>query len=208
MKKCDLICCAVLSILFFSCNKEPKTIPVTGITINTSSLTLVEGETSDLIATISPKNADNQTVIWSTSDGSVASVSNGKVTAIKAGLATITATSDDGGITSTCVVTVIPKNISVKEVSLNIHETSLSIGETIQLIATVKPSTATDKEVEWISDDESVAIVNSEGIVQALKMGQVIISVITKDGARSDKCVVNIGQSGANEEYNGFDYEW
>ena len=93
-------------LLIASCAKEPQPIKVTGITLNTTSLSLVEDETADLVATISPKDADNRTVIWSSSNGSVAGVNNGKVTALKAGSTTITAKSDDGGFTASCSVTV------------------------------------------------------------------------------------------------------
>jgi hypothetical protein len=77
--------CLFLSILLTSCVKELQPIRVTGVTLNSTSLSLVEGETTDLVATVSPKDADNQAIIWSSTNGSVASVNNGKVNALKAG---------------------------------------------------------------------------------------------------------------------------
>lgn len=82
-----------LSVLLVSCEKEPQVISVTGITVNPATLSLIEGETGDLVATVSPKDADNQTVTWESSDKSIATVSNGKVTAVKAGSTTVTAKS-------------------------------------------------------------------------------------------------------------------
>lgn len=81
-------------------------IPATGITISKSETSLKIGESEDLTATITPDNATNKKVTWSSSDESVATVVNGKVTAKRKGTATITATSEDGGKTATCVVTV------------------------------------------------------------------------------------------------------
>ena len=81
--------------------------PVTGITLNKSTVTITEGETETLVATVTPSDAADRKVTWTTSDASVATVSNGVVTAVKAGTATITATA--GGYSATCVVTVEAK---------------------------------------------------------------------------------------------------
>ena len=82
------------------------TIPVTGISLSTSTLNLIEGNSSTLTAIISPTNATNQNVVWSTNDSSVATVSNGVVTAVSAGSATITASTVDGNYTANCSITV------------------------------------------------------------------------------------------------------
>ncbi len=100
----------------------PATIPVTGVTLDKSSLTLAEGGTAQLTATVKPGNASNKAVTWESGDTSVATVdTNGKVTAVGAGTATITATTQDGGKTATCVVTVTAQtyNISAAPALLN-----------------------------------------------------------------------------------------
>lgn len=107
-------------LIFASCTKGAEKIPVTDITLNTTSLTLVEGESAMLIATISPSNADNQAVLWNSSNGSIASVSNGTVKALAAGTAIITAKSDDGWKTATCNVTVKSKNAIIISGSENL----------------------------------------------------------------------------------------
>lgn len=82
-------------------------VPVTGVTMNQAALPLNVGDTGQLTANIAPANASNQTVNWSSSDATVATVdANGLVTAVAAGTATITATTADGGFTDTCTVTV------------------------------------------------------------------------------------------------------
>ena len=80
---------------------------VTSISLDKTDIELEVTQTATLVATVTPSNATDQTVIWTTSDASVATVSNGVVTAVKAGTATITATA--GGYSATCVVTVEAK---------------------------------------------------------------------------------------------------
>ena len=79
---------------------------VTGVTLDQTSLTLTEGDSETLTATVEPSNATNKNVTWSSSDPNVATVENGVVTAVGAGTATITVTTEDGGKTATCTVTV------------------------------------------------------------------------------------------------------
>ena len=87
-------------------NQQGATIGVTGVSLNHNTLALNVGDTNTLTATISPSNATNQSVIWSTNNGSVATVSNGVVTAVSAGQATIRVTTEDGGYSDSCIVTV------------------------------------------------------------------------------------------------------
>jgi len=81
-------------------------VAVTGVTLSSSSLELTTGGTGNLTATVAPNDATNKAVNWSSNNNSVASVSNGTVTAVAAGVATITVTTVDGGYTDTCTVTV------------------------------------------------------------------------------------------------------
>ena len=174
-----------------SCNKEPKITPVTGITVNPTSLSLIEGESANLIATISPKAADNQTVIWLSSNGNVASVSDGKVTAIKAGESTITAKSDDGGYTATCSVTVTPATIEVVSISLSSNNLALIEGDSETLTATVSPEDATEKTVKWSSSDDSIVSV-SNGKVTAKKAGTA--NILAQAGGKSASCSVTVSK--------------
>ena len=86
-----------------------QTVAVTSVSLNPTSLTLTEGDSETLTATVSPNNATNKTVTWSTSDANIATVSNGKVTAVAEGTAEVTVTTTDGSKTATCSVTVNPK---------------------------------------------------------------------------------------------------
>ena len=173
-------------------------IPVkaTDVTLNQTSLTLTnEGETATLQAIVSPSNTTNKNVTWSSSNRSVATVSNGVVTAVANGTATITVRTLDGSNkTATCAVTV--KNLPVKAtgVILNLADLPLtSIGQTYTLQATVSPSNATNKSVVWTSSNPSVAIVNSNGVVTAVANGTTTVKATTTDGSnKSATCAVTV----------------
>ena len=179
--------------------EEPDPIPVIGVTLDKTELALIEGETAELVATVTPDDADNKNVIWSSSDESIATVDqNGKVIAIKEGTAIITVTTEDGGKTATCTVTVTAKEepepdpIPVDDVTLNVDSMELEEGETGQLIATVTPDDADNKKVTWSSSDESIATVDQNGKVTAIKEGTAIITVTTEDGGKTDTCTVTV----------------
>ncbi len=163
---------------------KPTTIAVSGVSLSKSSMTLVEGDSETISATVSPSNATNQTVSWSSSPSDVASVDGGKVTALKPGKATVTVTTADGGKTATCSVTVEAKKIPVTGVTLDKTEAELVEGESITLTATIAPEDATDKTVSWVSSDEEIAKVDSEGKVSAIAPGTADITVTTTDGEK------------------------
>ncbi len=163
--------------------------PVESISLDSSSLTLTEGESAALTATIIPDDADEKTVAWSSSDAKTATVDgSGKVTAVKAGSATITA--KVGEKTATCSVTVEKKVIPVSSISLNTTSLTLEKGKSEKLTATVKPDDATDKTVTWSSSNTSVASVDGNGKVTAVAGGQAIITA--KAGEQAAECSVKV----------------
>ncbi len=163
---------------------KPTTIAVSGVSLSKTSMTLVEGDSETISATVSPSNATNQSISWSSSPSDVASVDGGKVTALKPGKATVTVTTADGGKTATCSVTVEAKKIPVTGVTLDKTEAELVEGESITLTATIAPEDATDKTVSWVSSDEEIAKVDSEGKVSAIAPGTADITVTTTDGEK------------------------
>ena len=189
---------ALLSLLLLSCTNEPDTIPVTNVTLNSSSVELVEGDSFQLEATVSPSNATNTTVIWSTSNASVAMVDRGRIQAHAPGKAVITVVSDDGGKKAACDVTVNARVIPVTSVSLSSPSLALRVGEQETLKATVLPEDATNKNVSWFSSNEGVASVSSTGAVFALAAGTSIMCVKTEDGNHEAQCqvVVTVAVSG------------
>lgn len=177
-----------MCILLISCHKE---ISVSSVTLNESSLTLVEGEWKSLTATVIPENATNKNVEWSSSDGSVVTVREGVVGAVSEGSATITVTTEDGGKTARCSVTVLPRHYDVTGVSLDRSELAMDVEEQVYLTATVSPGNATVKDVSWSSSDESVATVE-DGVVTAVGEGSATITVMTEEGGFSATCSVSV----------------
>ena len=172
---------------------KAKTVSVTEVTLDKTELTLTEGETGTLTATVKPDNADNRKVMWSSDKTDVATVGgDGRVTAVKAGEAVVTVTTEDGGKTATCKVTVKAKAVNVTEVTLDKTELTLTEGETETLTATVKPDNADNKKVTWSSDKTDVATVDGAGRVTAMKAGEAVITVTTEDGGKTASCKVTV----------------
>ncbi|MBO4635222.1 MAG: Ig-like domain-containing protein [Bacteroidales bacterium] len=164
------------------------TTPVESVSLDLTSVTLEEGKTTTLVATINPSDADEKTVEWSTSNASIATVANGLITAVSEGEATITAKA--GGKEATCKVLVKKKVVAVTSVSLNQTNLDLKKGESETLVATVAPNDATDKSLSWSSSDASVASVDQEGKVTAIKTGKATITA--KAGEKSATCAVAV----------------
>ncbi len=171
---------------------SPRIIPVSSISLNKVELLISVGKSENIVATISPDNATNKSIIWSSDNESVATVDDkGLVTAISVGEAIISATSEDGEKKATCVVTVVDEN-KVAEVKLDVDEFQILINDTRQITVTVLPESATNKNIIWSSDDESVATVNSEGLVTAINIGEATITATSENGDKSATCLVKV----------------
>ena len=199
-----LVAAVLLTTSFWSCSKDEEPVPeptppvvsVTGVTLNKTSTSIQVGGTETLTATVSPKDAANKKVTWKSSNAAIASVdANGKVTGVKAGEATITVTTEDGGKTATCKVTVSDKEIKVTGVKLNKSETSLLVGGNETLTATVLPEGATNQNVTWKSDKPEIATVDANGKVTAVKVGEATITVTTEDGGKTATCKVTVSET-------------
>ena len=167
-------------------------IPVTSVTLAPETLSIEEGKTAELTATISPANATTQQHSWASENGKIAkaygkTLNTAKVTAIGVGKTTITYTI--GGKEASCEVTVTPRTISVESITLNKPQLSLVKGATETLTATVLPTTATDKTVIWESSDTAVATVK-DGIVTAVAAGNATITA--KAGEKTATCAVTV----------------
>lgn len=116
------------------------TVAVEGVSLEQQTLTLTEGESATLTATVSPEDATNKNVTWTSDNADVATVENGTVTAVAEGTANITVTTEDGEHTATCAVTVNAKQPEVKTgytVSLPTDKTSIAAGESATVDVTV-----------------------------------------------------------------------
>ena len=168
-------------------------IPVTGVSLNKSTLNLNVGDTEILIPTITPDNATSSTIIWSCSNDN-ANVEGGVVTALKAGTCVITATSDDttnGTIKATC--NVICSNVNVQNVSIS-GDTEVTTSTSITLSANITPGNATNKNVTWSKNNDNINIAPNglQCNVTGVSEGSSIITVITEDGNKKATYTITI----------------
>ena len=172
-------------------------VPVTGVSLSQTSAKLHSGETLALTATVSPANATNKRVTWSSSNQDVATVDeNGVVTAKTEGTATITATTADGGKKATCTVTV--SYVLVTGVSLSQTSAAIEVGETLKLTATIAPENASYKGVTWSSSNETIATV-ADGVVTGKTAGMTTIKVTTVDGKKTATCKITVNDDESDE---------
>ncbi len=157
-------------------------IAATGITASNTSISVVKDATVNLTATVTPENATDKTVTWSSGDETIATVdSNGVVKGIKEGTTKITATANGGtNVKAEVSVTVTAASVAVTKVSIT-ESSNVAKGETKQFKAKVEPDNATNKTVTWKSADEKIATVNAEGKVTGVAAGKVKITA-TCDG--------------------------
>lgn len=173
---------------------EQTNVPVNHVLLNKTSTTLTVGNTETLTATVEPANATNKAVTWSSDNSGVATVSNGVVTAVTPGTATITVTAQgDSTKSASCTVTVTAAAVPVTGVTLNKTSTSLYVGDTETLTATVAPDNATNKNVTWSTSDANVATVEN-GVVTAVSAGTATITVTTEDGGKTATCTITVSR--------------
>ena len=180
--------CFMALAVFHACASKEQVIQVTAVSINQPSAQMIIGETLKLTATVSPSDASEKNISWSSSQKSVASVSEeGLVTALEEGTTTITAAS--GGKSGSCVVTVSKGFVAVESVVLDYKELPMVEGDVFTLTATIKPDDATDAVVTWSSSDIEIATVDA-GKVTAIREGEAVIQA--KAGEKTAECKVTV----------------
>lgn len=172
-------------------------VPVQSVTINAPNKTLKVGETSQLSAIITPHNATARDVTWSSSSDSVSvEASTGKITAVKQGTATITATV--GGKNATCEIQVTD-TIPVTEIKLNTTQLTMKANETTQLLVSVTPDNATNAKVTWQSNNPTfVEVERDTGWITAKQKttNPVTITATTADGSnKTATCQVTVTEA-------------
>lgn len=165
---------------------------VTSIHIEQSSpFNISTGVIYKLMVTVYPLNAANKTIIYKSLNPSIVTIDkNGSMTGLKEGTATITATSQDGNKQDSIIVKVT--NAPVLNIHLNTTTVSLNIGKKYQIFATIIPRYAVNKKVIWSSDNEQIATVDQNGIVEGRSKGRANIYATTEDGKISAACSVFI----------------
>ena len=167
-------------------------VKVSGVKLDKNALTLAPGENAQLYATIAPADAANKKVTWISENNAVATVAEGLVTGVSAGSTIVRVTTEDGGYTAECVVTVGKKEVPATGISLDKTSVELEKGKAIVLRATVTPANATNKRVIWLSSDEDVIAVDTTGIVEGLEEGEADVIAVTSDGKHEARCSVTV----------------
>ena len=168
----------------------PEQVAVTGMTLEKKSIEVEKGKTETINAIITPENATRKGITWTSSDTNVATVTNGVVKGISAGTATITATTKDGNFTDTCEVTVMQNAVTGIRISEKLID--LGMGYKKQITATIMPDDATDKSVEWTSENPEIAAVSDNGTITGKSYGRTVVTATTTDGGYTAKCVVRV----------------
>lgn len=163
------------------------------ITLNPYGSFIYVGESLQLNSYTYP-HISNETISWTSDNPDIAQVDdNGKVTALKAGRAVITATKQDG-VSAEAVVTV--QNISAQTLTLDKTELTLKANESSQLTASILPENTTDKTITWITSNESIAKVDGDGRVTAVAVGNATITAMTVNHLRAE-CEVTVEKANA-----------
>ncbi len=173
------------------CSGGQCLVGVTGVSITPETLSLTKGETKTITVNVQPPGAAIRTVTWSSSAPAVATVDqNGTVRGVEGGTALLTATTTDGGFTSTCQVTVV---VPVTGVTITTDSITISAGFQHPLQATVTPANATNRTITWSSSLTTVASVNATtGLVTAHTPGQTEIRATSQDKGFSASCIVTV----------------
>ncbi len=171
-------------------------VPVTGVTLDLETKTMIIGETSSLSATIFPSDPSNANLSWTSSSPSIATVDDaGSISAMAVGTTDISVTTEDGSFSDTCALTVTAATVDVTGVLLDRESAALEVDDTVQLTATVSPSDATNRDVTWSTSQSTVATVSSDGLVTAKGVGTATISVKTNDGNYTDTASITVNST-------------
>jgi len=170
----------------------PQIIHVEKITVDKEEVFLNIDEDETIVATISPENATNKNISWISDHENIVTVDEkGIIKGIAAGEAIISVISEDGEKKATCKVTVGNRD-EVAEIQLDVKELQLLPNDTKQIIATVLPESASNKNVMWTSSNESVATVDDSGLVTAVSIGEATITATTEEGGKTANCSVKV----------------
>lgn len=208
MKKFFAFVCIALAISAVSCKKDklpnepegpgtpdgpetPEVVSVAEVKLDKTTLHLMEGETSQLTATVLPDNADNKKVTWSVDNTDVASVTDGLVMGLLEGTATVTVTTEDGGKTATCVVTVEAEIIPPSSVNILQDEYELEVGDEYNMTYQYTVDGIGDLSVTWTSSDPDVAVFENNKLI-AKKAGTTTLKAAAVYGDKYDECIVKV----------------
>lgn len=164
---------------------------VEGVIVTPAEASLEVGGSIQLTAEVMPEDAYDKSVVWNSSDPTVATVTQeGLVEAVALGSTIVSVTTNDGNFTALCKVSV--GFIPVTGVSLDTDRITMYPGDTKQCTAEIIPSNATNRNVSWSSSDTQIASVSGNGIIKAIAEGEAIITVTTEDKGFTAECHITV----------------
>ncbi len=167
-------------------------VPVQSVSLSPETQNIPVGGNFTLTESVMPFEATNKSVTWSSSNDQVASVTDGVVTGVAVGTATITVTTVDGAFTDDCVVTVVSAS-PVTDVEFAYDSYNLPFGRKHKLTATIVPSNAVNKRLTWESSNSTIASVDQTGLVTVgSTAGTATITVTTEEGGFEATCEIKV----------------
>lgn len=171
------------------CEVIVNPVKVEEIRLNTQSLKITIGSNAQLTATVLPDNATNKSLLWSSEDEDIATVSqNGVVEGVGVGKTKITATSGDVAVSCEVII----ESIKVTGISLSNTNVSIEVNDIVELEAIILPENATNKTVLWSSQDNSIAKIDQNGVITGIKAGNTTVTASTEDGNFSASCEIEV----------------
>ena len=162
--------------------QEAESVTVTGVTVTPTTAELKVGETKQLSITVEPATATNKNYTCESDKESVATVDNtGLITAVGVGTATITVTTEDGGYTATCSLTVTAGDVPLTGLKVNPSETHIAVEQTLSLNVSYEPASTTHKGVKWATSDAAIVTVDQSGQIKGIAVGEAIITAKSKE---------------------------
>ncbi|MDR1527077.1 MAG: Ig-like domain-containing protein [Dysgonamonadaceae bacterium] len=178
MKNSKLVLMLMLmSMCVWSCKDDNKEVAVQKVTVKPTTVSLELNTTRSVVATVVPSDA-NQAVEWTSEDETIATVSEGVITAVAVGTTKVIATSiADPSKSATVTVEVTPSTTAVSSIEVSATEADLTVGEERWIEATVLPETALNKDVEWKSGNSAIARVDEVGMIVGVAVGSTTVTV-------------------------------
>ncbi|MDR1527078.1 MAG: Ig-like domain-containing protein [Dysgonamonadaceae bacterium] len=193
MKNSKLVLMLMLmSMYVWSCKDDNKEVAVQKVTVQPTTVSLEPNTTQAVVATVVPSDA-NQEVKWTSEDKTIATVSEGVITAVAVGTTQVIATSVADPSKSAAVTVAVTRSVS--SIAVSEKEVALTIGDERRIEATVLPSDA-HQEVAWTSKDETIATVSAEGVITAVAVGTTkVIATSVAAPSKSDTVTVEVTPS-------------
>lgn len=163
-----------------------------GISLNKDELTLKPDDTEELSVIFNPTSAENKKVTWTSSNSNIVTVENGKITAIKPGKVTIKATSEAGNFEATCKVIVLSDPI--ESIKFAEESKTVYVGANIELETISTPENTIINDPIWRSSDETVAVVDEDGLLTALQVGTTTITISDQEGKITASMLINVSE--------------